>query len=96
MTKCGAAYLIYKQTTQSAEYARSYYEQVYKRFSQGRYESTHLKLAFDNYIMLKNSALKSLVDYNVSLLELDIAKNTVFEKYSIDIDKAVSRYAKED
>lgn len=92
VTKCGAAYRIYKQTTQSAEYARAYYEQVYRRFSQGRYESTQLKLAFDNYIMLKNNALKSLVDYNVSLLELDIAKNTVFEKYSIDIDKVISGY----
>jgi hypothetical protein len=43
--------------------------------------------------MLKNSALKSLVDYNVALLELDIAKNSVFEKYSIDIDKVISRYS---
>jgi outer membrane protein TolC len=92
ITKCSAAYRIYKQTSRSSEYARAYYEQVYRRFSQGRYESTQLKLAFDNYIMLKNSALKSLVDYNVALLELDIAKNSVFEKYSVDIDKVISRY----
>jgi outer membrane protein TolC len=91
--KCSAAYRIYRQTNQSAEYAKAYYDQVYRRFSQGRYESAQLKLAFDNYIMLKNSALKSLVDYNVAILELDIAKNSVFERYSIDIDGAISRYA---
>ena len=66
---------------------------MYKRFSQGRYESAQLKLAFDNYIMQKNNELKSLIEYNVALLELDIAKNCVFEKYSVDIDGAIAAYA---
>ena len=65
---------------------------MYKRFSQGRYETTQLKLAFDNYIVQKNSELKSLIDYNVALLELDIAKNCVFEKYSVDIDGVIAAY----
>ena len=89
---CGAAYKIYRQTARTSEYARAYYEQVYKRFSQGRYETTQLKLAFDNYIVQKNSELKSLIDYNVALLELDIANNCVFEKYSVDIDGVIAAY----
>jgi outer membrane protein TolC len=91
IAKCEASYRIYRQTAQSGEYARAYYDQVYKRFSQGRYESAQLKLAFDNYIALINYTLKTLIDYNVSMLELDIAKNAVFEKYSIDIDAVISR-----
>ena len=94
--KSAAAYRIYRQTSQSSGYARAYYEQVYRRFSQGRYESAQLKLAFDNYIMQKNNELKSLIDYNVALLELDIAKNSVFEKYSVDIDGAIAAYAPEE
>ncbi|HEY1407208.1 MAG TPA: TolC family protein, partial [Spirochaetota bacterium] len=53
---CDTAYKIYSQTTQSSEYARLYYESIYRKFAQGRYETTQLKLAFDNYIMLRNNA----------------------------------------
>lgn len=87
--QCETAYKIYNQTTKSSEFAKSYYLQIMNKFSQGRLETTQLKLAFDNYISLRNSALKTLVDYNVALLELEIAKNTVFEKYSIDVNRII-------
>jgi outer membrane protein TolC len=85
IAQCETTYTIYKQTLQTSEYARSYYERVYNKFSQGRYETTQLKLAFDNYIVQRNNALKSLIDYNIARLQLDIAMNTVFEKYQIDV-----------
>jgi outer membrane protein TolC len=91
IAQCQTTYTIYKQSMQSSDYARSYYEKIYNKFSQGRYETTQLKLAFDNYIVQRNNALKSLVDYNVALLQLDIARNTVFEKYNIDVNNILKR-----
>ena len=95
LDKCQTAYLVYTQTAQAADYARRYYESIYRKYEQGRYETTQLKLAFDNYINQRNNALKSLVDYNVALLELDVAKNTVFEKYAINVDALVAQNIKE-
>jgi outer membrane protein TolC len=91
LDQCNAAYKVYKQTTQASDNAQIYYEFILRKFTQGRYESTYLKLAFDNYILLRTNALKTLVDYNIALLQFDIAKNTVFEKYSIDVDALVSK-----
>jgi outer membrane protein TolC len=93
VAQCETTYNIYKQTAQASEYSRAYYERIYNKFSQGRYETTQLKLAFDNYIMQRNNVLKSLVDYNVALLQLDIARNTVFEKYHIDVKTALEKNA---
>jgi outer membrane protein TolC len=95
LDKCQTAFSIYTQTAQASDYARRYYESIYRKYEQGRYETTQLKLAFDNYINQRNNALKSLVDYNLALLELDVAKNTVFEKYSIDVDALVAQNIKE-
>lgn len=91
LSACETSYKIYRQTTQSSEYSKGYYDQILQRFMQGRADTTMLKLAFDNYIMLRTSALKSLVDYNVAMLQFDIARNTVFEKYSINADQILEK-----
>jgi outer membrane protein TolC len=95
LSACETSFKIYKQSAQSSEYSKGYYDQILQRFMQGRADTTMLKLAFDNYIMLRTNALKSLIDYNVAMLQFDIAKNTVFEKYAINTDKILEKNDKE-
>jgi len=91
VNECEVNYRVYVQTKKSREYAQNYYRQVLKKFSRGRYNSLKLKFALDGYIMSRNSELKSLVGYNISLLRRDFARNVIFEKYDIDIDSILKR-----
>jgi len=84
--QCDVDFRVYEQTKRSSIYARNYYNQVYRKFKKGRYSAVELKIALDSYILSRQAVLKSLVDYNISLLRRDLARNVVFEKFNIDID----------
>ncbi len=84
--QCDVDYEIYLRATKARDYAKSYYNLVYRKFKRGRFSALELKLALDSYIRSRQFALKSLVDYNISILRRDLARNVVFENYGIDID----------
>ncbi len=87
--QCEVDYNIYVRAKKARSYARNYYNLVYKKFKRGRYSTLELKMALDSYIQSRQVALKSLVDYNISLLRRDLARNVVFKNYGIDIDSVL-------
>lgn len=87
VNECTVAYNVYRQTGEAAEYQLKYYNQVLKKFGQGRYGSLQVKLALDDYIRLRLQGLRSLMDYNIALLRRDISRSVVFENLNIDPDK---------
>ncbi len=89
--QCEVDYRVYLQTKQSSEFARSYYVQVLQKFKRGRYSAVELKMALDAYIVSRQAVLKSLVDYNISILKRDLSRNVIFENYSIDIDSVLKQ-----
>lgn len=89
---CTVLYNVYTQTKKTSDYSRRYYFQVLKKFRQGRYSAVQLKLALDGYIRSRQEALHSLVNFNVSLLKRDMARNMIFERYGIDIERILSRF----
>ncbi|MDY6933177.1 MAG: TolC family protein [Spirochaetota bacterium] len=84
--ECEVMFSVYQKTKKSSEYSKSYYNQVFKKFKQGRYDAVKLKLSLDNYINLRQQELKSLVDYNISLLRRDLARSVIFKNFNINID----------
>ncbi|RPI92044.1 MAG: TolC family protein, partial [Spirochaetales bacterium] len=89
--QCEVLYRVYVQTREAREYQMNYYNGVLRKFGQGRYSAIQLKLALDGYIQTRQAELKSLVDYNVSLLQRDLARNVIFENYGIDLDSVLGR-----
>ncbi|HSV97386.1 MAG TPA: TolC family protein [Spirochaetota bacterium] len=89
--QCAVLYQVYVQTKEAREYQMNYYNGVLRKFGQGRYSAIQLKLALDGYIQARQAELKSLVDYNVSLLQRDLARNVIFENYGIDLDSVLGR-----
>ncbi len=89
--QCEVLYRVYVQTSEAREYQMNYYNGVLRKFGQGRYSAIQLKLALDGYIQARQAELKSLVDYNVSLLQRDLARNVIFENYGIDLDSVLGR-----
>ncbi len=89
--QCDVMFSVYQKTMKSKDYSRRYYTQVLKKFKQGRYDAVTLKLALDNYTSLSHQELKSLVDYNITLLRRDLSRNVIFENYNIDIDSILNK-----
>ncbi|MFC1669393.1 TolC family protein [Spirochaetota bacterium] len=85
--QCETDYKIYLQSKNSAKFARNYYYQVYRKFKRGRYSAVQLKMALDGRSLARSAELQSLVNYNISLLRRDLARNYIFKKYKIDIDR---------
>ncbi len=89
--QCSVDYSVYVRTSKTKDYALGYYNQVYNKFRRGRYSALELKAALDSYILSRQAELKSLVDYNISLLRRDLARNVIFDNYGIDIDSILKR-----
>lgn len=73
-----------KKATKEAE---AYYEKLLTRVRQGKFNSVFVKQALDNLIMLRQKELEAKVNYNIALLQLDLAKNEIFERYNVNVEK---------
>jgi outer membrane protein TolC len=64
-----------------------YYKNALRRFEQGKITAVTMKLATDAMVQSRFQELNSLVQYNVTLLLFDLAKNEVFDRYHVDVEK---------
>ncbi len=62
-----------------------YYRRVLEKFGRGKVSSLDMKSAIDAMAQSRQQELESLVAYNVSLLQLDLSKNELFERYNVDV-----------
>ena len=91
INRCQVDYKIYRQNKEAKDYAQGYYKQVLAKFKRGRYSAVQLKMALDEYLIAWQTELQSLIDYNVSILKRDLARNVVFDNYNIDIDRILKK-----
>ncbi|MCU0847243.1 MAG: TolC family protein [Spirochaetes bacterium] len=89
--QCEVDYKIYQQTRKVRENAQNYYTHVLAKFRMGKYNALQLKLALDGYINSRQAELQSQVDYNISLIRRDLARNVIFEKLDVDINQILKR-----
>ncbi len=69
--------------------SEQYYQKALARFRQGRVGALDIKVALDAMVQSRQAALEALVYYNVSLLQYDLAKNEIFERYNVDVEKYI-------
>jgi hypothetical protein len=50
-----------------------------------------VKNGLDAMIETRQRELEALVQYNVALLQLDLAKNELFDRYKIDVNKYIPK-----
>ena len=67
------------------------YQNALRRAYQGKLHAVLVKGALDNYLNMQREELHILLEYNIALLELEIAKNTLFKKYGISIEDLLVR-----
>lgn len=65
------------------------YRKLIAKSRQGRFNSATVKSSLDNLIEARHQELQALVNFNISILQLDLAKNEIFEKYNVDVEKLI-------
>ncbi len=79
-----------KARTARAE-SELYYQRLLVRFRQGKATAVTVRLALDALMQSRQSELESLVTYNVTLLQFDLAKNEIFDRYNVNVEKYIKQ-----
>ncbi len=69
--------------------SEAYYYLLMQRARQGKFNSVQVKNALDSVTRARQQELESLVQFNISLLQYDLAKNEIFDRYKIDIERII-------
>ena len=77
-----------KARTARAE-SELYYQRLLARFRQGKVTAVNIKLALDTLTQARQGELEALVQYNVALLQFDLARNEIFDRYNVDVEKYI-------
>ncbi|TAL33210.1 MAG: TolC family protein [Spirochaetes bacterium] len=84
--------MLSKSKTSRTE-AELYYQKILIRFGQGKASTVAMQNALDAMIRSRQMELESLVWFNVALLQLDLSKNEVFDKYGVDVEHYLIKIA---
>jgi len=68
-----------------------FYQGMMRDLGLGRLNSAVVKNALDAMVQSREMELQALVGYNISLLQYDVARNVLFEKYGIDVEKYIPK-----
>ena len=85
------AYDVYLRMKKVREESETYYKNFLQSLKRGRFTSAAVKNALDALIQSREAELGTLIRYNISQLQLNIAKNDLFETYNIDIEKYIPK-----
>lgn len=84
-------YRFYQKAAEARKQAEMGYQGMLRDLRLGRLNSAVVKNMLDGLIQTRDMELGAVVMYNVSLLSFDVARNNLFEKYNIDVDKYIPK-----
>ncbi|MCL1833680.1 MAG: TolC family protein [Leptospirales bacterium] len=84
-------YTLYQKTKEARTQAGLYHEKMLTNLRRGRLTAAAARNSLDALVNSRQQELQSLILFNVSLLEFEVAKNELFERYSIDVEKYIPK-----
>ncbi|MDZ4727239.1 MAG: TolC family protein [Leptospira sp.] len=63
----------------------SFYNGLINRFRQGRFTAVNVKNALDALAQSELAVTQSKINFNINLVRYELAKNSLFEKYGLDL-----------
>ncbi len=86
------SYKLYTKAKEARKQSEIFYNKMLTNMRRGRLNAAVVKNGIDAIVQGRKGELESLVYFNISLLQLDVAKNRLFEKYQINVDKYIPKY----
>ncbi len=84
-------YRVYQKAIEARRQSELFYQGMLANLRRGKITSAVAKNGLDAIIQSREQELQALVGYNISLLQYDVARNILFEKYNIDVDKYIPK-----
>lgn len=72
-----------ERTRSALRQTERFYGAVLDRYRRGRYDAVSLKNALDSVASARNEFFQAKVNYNISLVRYDIARNALLERYGL-------------
>ncbi|HRP68293.1 MAG TPA: TolC family protein [Turneriella sp.] len=82
---------IFQNSRTSRKESEAFYNRMLARTRTGKLNFQLVGQALENMVANRQRELESLVNYNIALLQFDLAKNEVFERYRIDVEAILDR-----
>jgi len=86
-----ATFQCYQKAVEARKQSELAYQGMLRDLRLGRLNSAIVKNTLDALIATRDAELSSVVGYNQSVLFFDVARNILFEKYNIDVDKYIPK-----
>ncbi len=87
----GTYHSMYRKAQEARNQSELYYQRLLGNLRRGRFTAAVVKNGLDAMVMSRQRELEALVAYNISLLQFDIAKNELFDRYRIDVNKYIPK-----
>ena len=85
------AYEVYQKSHIARKEAEAYYYKMLRSLRRGRLDSATVKNGLDAMVSSRQDELGSLVSFNLSLLQLEVAQNRLWEHYNINVDDYIPK-----
>ena len=84
-------YRLYNKARETTQQSETYYRRMLGNLQRGRFTAAVVKNGLDAMVESRQRELEALVQFNVSLLKFDLAKNELFDRYNVDVNKYIPR-----
>lgn len=84
-------YEIFQTSRTSRKESEAFYSRMLARTRTGKLNFQLVGQALENMVANRQRELESLVNYNIALLQFDLAKNEIFERYGVDVEKILEK-----
>lgn len=80
-----ASHALLKDLLKTKRETEIFYNGLMERFKQGRYTAVNVKNALDSLANTELAVTQAKINFNINLVRYELAKNSLFEKYGLDL-----------
>ncbi len=80
---------LYSRAKEARVQSELFYRKMVVNMRRGRLTASTVKNGLDALVESRQKELEALIYYNVALIQFDVSKNELWERYSIDVDKYI-------
>lgn len=80
-----ASHALLKDLMKTRKETEIFYNGLMERFRQGRYTAVNVKNALDSLANVELAVTQAKINFNINLVRYELAKNSLFEKYGLDL-----------
>ena len=85
------AHEVLEKAQNAEKQTRAFYFGLLRRYRQGRFTAVAVKDALDALAQARASLTQAKINFNISLVRYELARNTIFRTYDVNIDRVLNR-----